>query len=145
MNYHLFLDDERNLRDVSWVELPSIINHNWVIVRNYDEFCKTILSFGLPQFVAFDHDLADEHYKVMTQEVLHYQKHTAFVDDEHGGLNLTFDYGSEKTGFDCAKWLVDFCVERSLVFPEYTVHSLNPVGRERIKGYIENAKKHLEI
>lgn len=145
MGYHLFLDDERNLSDVTWVVLPSKITNNWIVVRNYDEFVKTVLSFGTPDYVAFDHDLADEHYKVMVQEVLYSQKHTQFIDDEHGGLNVTFDYGSEKTGYDCCKWLVEFCEERQVKFPEFEVHSLNPVGRERIRSYIENAKKHLNI
>jgi hypothetical protein len=145
MGYHLFLDDERNLSDVTWVVLPSKITNNWVVVRNYDEFVKTVTSFGTPDYVTFDHDLADEHYKVMVQEVMHSQKHTQFIDDEHGGLNVTFDYGSEKTGYDCCKWLVEFCEDRQVKFPEFEVHSLNPVGRERIRSYIENAKKHLDI
>jgi hypothetical protein len=144
MGYHLFLDDERNLSDVTWVVLPSKINHNWTVVRNYDEFVKTVIAFGVPEFVTFDHDLAEEHYATMIKEV-EASRFTAFVDDEHGGLNLTFDYGSEKTGYDCAKWLVDFCVDRNVKFPEYAVHSMNPVGAERIRSYIENAKKHLAI
>lgn len=142
--YYLFLDDERNLGDVTWVQLPSKITNNWVTVRNFDEFVRTILSFGIPKFVAFDHDLAEEHYAVMLKEV-EASRYTSFVDDEHGGLNLTFDYGAEKTGYDCAKWLVDFCEERNIKFPDYEVHSLNPVGRERIKNYIANAKKYLSI
>ena len=144
MTYHLFLDDERNLSDVTWVALPSKITNNWITVRNYDEFVRTVMSFGVPAFVAFDHDLADEHYQVMLKENEH-RRHTSFVDDEMGGLNLTFDYGNEKTGFDCAKWLVDFCEQRNVTFPDYAVHSLNVVGRERIEAYISNAKKHLNI
>lgn len=138
---YLFLDDERNPGDVTWCALPSA---KYAVVRNFDEFVKHVLTFGVPRFVAFDHDLADEHYAVMLKEV-EASKFTAFVEDDFGGLNLTFDYGPEKTGYDCAKWLVEFCEERGLKFPDYVVHSMNPVGRERIQAYIDNAKKYLNI
>lgn len=144
MGYHLFLDDERKLGDVTWIVLPSKINHSWVTVRNYDEFVKTVMSFGIPDFVTFDHDLADEHYAAMIKEN-DASRYTAFVDDDEGGLNLTFDYGSEKTGYDCAKWLVEFCEQRDLKFPPFAVHSMNPIGAQRIRAYIENARMHLDI
>lgn len=142
MGYHLFLDDERDLSDVTWVVLPSKIKHEWKTVRNFDQFTLCIASYGMPDFVAFDHDLADYHYDVMAKEA---DYHTAFVDDEHGGLNLTFDYGPEKTGYDCAKWLVDYCADNGLKLPDYVVHSMNPVGRQRIEAYLDNAKHHLDI
>lgn len=139
--YYLFLDDERMPGNVTWCALPSA---KYVVVRSYDEFVRQILSFGIPKFVAFDHDLADQHYQVMLKEVAA-NKFTAFVDDDQSGLNLTFDYGPEKTGYDCAKWLAEFCSDRGVKFPDYVVHSMNPVGGERIKQYIDNAKKHLGI
>lgn len=146
MDRYLFLDDERMPGDVTWCPMPSA---TYVVVRNFDEFVRHVLTFGVPRFVAFDHDLADMHYRVGFEEAQAAEpwrrQHTSFVDDEHGGLNLTFDYGPEKTGFDCAKWLVDFCEERHVKFPDYVVHSMNPVGRERIEHYIANAKKHLNI
>ena len=126
--YHLFLDDERNLSDVTWIALPSKITNNWITVRNFREFVHTILSFGIPEFITFDHDLAVQHYG-------------------HGLNNdaIPYDTYSEFTGYDCAKWLVDFCHERSLKFPEYVVHSMNPVGSTNIHAYIESAKKHLVL
>lgn len=128
---YLFLDDERVPSDVKWKELPR--PERWHIVRNYEQFISFINDNGLPEFVAFDHDLADFHYEVMQQEV------NSFYHDD-GDLPKTFDYGSEKTGFDCAKWLVEHCHENSLAFPNYVVHSLNPVGAERIDQYINSAK-----
>ena len=145
MRYHLFLDDERNVSDVTWVSLPR--NVNWVVVRNYDEFVKTITSFGLPEYVTFDHDLADEHYKhMLTDNTLHNAENKFKIwmpgGEENDGLTLEFDYGKEKTGYDCAKWLVEFCMDRELTFPPYEVHSMNPVGKQRIIGYVEGYKKH---
>ena len=53
-------------------------------------------------------------------------------------------FGSmEKTGFDCAKWLVDWCLENSLKLPDFVVHSANPIGKQNIQSYLYNAKKHL--
>jgi hypothetical protein len=43
---------------------------------------------------------------------------------------------NEKTGYDCAKWLVDYCVTNNLPLPDYYVHSFNPVGRMNIINYL---------
>jgi hypothetical protein len=123
MSYNLFLDDERLPHQVSWVQIPQ--KEVWAVVSSYEEFVLYITDWGIPKFVSFDHDLADEHYGAMLRG-----------DD---------DYGTEKTGYDCAKWLVDKCVESDIKFPQYAVHSMNPVGSENITAYIENAKKHMGI
>lgn len=138
---YLFLDDERKPYDVKWVRLPFA---TWEIVRNYNEFVLHVTKYGVPKFVSFDHDLADEHYEVMLKEV-EAQQYTFFFEDDQGGMNLTFDYGKEKTGYDCAKFLVDFCANNGYKFPEYEVHSMNPVGGKRIRDYIEWAKTKLDI
>lgn len=127
MSYKLFLDDERIPQRVTWTKLPL---GPWTIVRNYDIFVKHITNFGLPSFVTFDHDLADEHYPCF---------------EPSGGINnmnkISYDKYKEKTGYDCAKWLCDYCAEHNLDFPAYTVHSMNPIGRENISNYIENYKR----
>lgn len=125
MNYYLFLDDERQIYDVKWALLPN--DKPWIVARSYGEFVKTVLDLGLPSFVAFDHDLADFHYKISTEE------------NDHPGT--TYNYGPEKTGMDAVKWLVDYCIVHNLKFPEYVVHSLNLVAAERMKSYIKQAKE----
>lgn len=102
-NYALFLDDERFPEQVTWVDLPK---HKYTIVRNYNEFIRTVETNGLPVFVSFDNDL-----------------------------------GEQKEGYDCAKWLVNYCLDNSLNFPTYTVHSKNPIASERISSIIENYKR----
>jgi len=136
MKYNLFLDDERIPTDVTWVEIPRVF---YEVVRDYDEFVETILTYVLPCFVTFDHDLADTHYAIGDREL--YNSYTTQVGD----MKMTFDYGPEKTGFDCAKWLVEYCIDNRLTFPEYVVHSMNPVGSKRITDYIIDAKKHTDI
>lgn len=130
MTYHMFLDDERIPSQVTWVDIPR--DRPYEVVRNFDEFVCSIETHGVPKFVSFDHDLADEHYAVMLKEVE--AKFTLFVNDDQGGLNVSFDYGKEKTGYDCAKWLVEYCQDNSINFPDYQVHSMNPVGSERIRS-----------
>ncbi len=125
MSYSLFLDDERIPFNVYWINLPSV---EWTIVRNYNDFVKTITNKGLPIRVSFDHDLSFEHYPFNADDPKHINE-------------IPYDIYEEKTGFHCAKWLVDYCQNKGLSFPEYYVHSMNIIGRENITRYIENYKQ----
>lgn len=133
----LFLDDIRIPKDAIGL-IPSNLNqfywdNNWIVVRNYYEFCNYIQKFGLPEFISFDHDLADFHYDYTPED---YENMTE--------EDMVIKFGSmEKTGYECAKWLVDWCLENSLRLPQFVVHSANPVGKQNIESYLNNAKKHL--
>jgi hypothetical protein len=111
--YNLFLDDERFPKDVKWMQLPPL---RWIIVRNFEQFVNIIQRNGLPNAVSFDHDLADEHYVT----------------------TLSKNSYKEKTGYECAKWLIEYCIEKNLNFPKYTVHSLNPIGKQNIISLIDS-------
>lgn len=50
----------------------------------------------------------------------------------------------EKTGLDCAKWLVNLCMDNNLDLPDYIVHSMNPAGAKNIWEYLENYRKFRE-
>jgi hypothetical protein len=125
--YKLFLDDERDPYKVTWVEMPL---GPWEIVRSYAEFVKTITEKGLPIFVAFDHDLADEHYR-----------RSMYNPDKHYSNYFTNGTFKEKTGYECAVWLVNYCIDNNTDFPQYVVHSMNPIGKENIISYIESYKR----
>lgn len=59
---------------------------------------------------------------------------------------ISFDHDlgeKEFTGYDCAKWLVDYCMDNGFDIPEFQSHSANPVGRKNIVSYLNNAKKVL--
>ena len=44
------------------------------------------------------------------------------------------DLGSyTETGYDCAKWLVNYCLDNDKPLPKYGLQSANPVGRENIE------------
>ena len=120
--YNLFLDDIRVPSDVTWVEIP--INQHYSVVRSYKEFVDLITLRGLPKYICYDHDLADSHYG-------------------HGlrGDQIPYDSYKEKTGYDCAKWLVNECMIKGVKHPPYIVHSMNPVGKQNIISYVESYNK----
>jgi len=135
MERYLFLDDFRNPDDAQkYMKLDIYSRVNWDVVRNYDEFCDYILINGLPSLISFDHDLADEHYT--PKEYWHdYQISKEYQDAQ----NYT-----EKTGKDCANWLVDYCLDNNLSLPKYYVHSANPVGADNILFLLDNFSKVVE-
>ncbi len=60
------------------------------------------------------------------------------------GLNnddIPYDKYTEKTGYDCAKWLVEYCMNKGVKHPPYMVHSMNPVGKQNIISYVESYNK----
>ena len=75
-----YMDDRKNV-DVSFYR------KKWHIVRNYNAFIQWIETNGLPDFISFDHDLAD----------------------------YSTDETKEYTGMDCAKWLVEYCLDHKLL------------------------------
>lgn len=114
----LFLDDIRYPIDVyRYTKQDIYLRKDWHIARNYEQFVNRILGNGLPEMISFDHDLADEHY-------------------------WNNDAGSfvEKTGYDCAKWLIDYCMDNDLDLPEFYCHSMNPVGKGNIESLLKNFK-----
>lgn len=109
----LFLDDIRNIEDVKWVNYPDD-GHS--TVRSYKEFIQYIEQEGLPDLISFDHDLSLE-----------------------SAAGQIID---EKTGYDCAKWLINYCYNKDLDLPAYIIHSMNPVGKQNIINILESYKNY---
>jgi hypothetical protein len=142
MAYKLFLDDNRNpVHCITYMHLriglknPIYLQNEWVIARNYESFKNTVEEMGLPEFVSFDHDLADEHYG----------KYGADLQSPEGWEEYHTDENREYTGYDCAKWLVNYCMDHKKSIPPFTVHSMNPIGTERIMNYLKNAEKWIKV
>jgi hypothetical protein len=58
------------------------------------------------------------------------------------------DLGEDKngTGYDAAKWLVDYCMENGEIdVPDWGIQSANPVGRDNINSLLKNYRKHLNL
>jgi hypothetical protein len=115
MKQKIYLDDVR-----------TPIDSTWVVARNYDEFVRKVTSIGLDniEFISLDHDLGDSAMKEWHTNVYH---------------NYKLDYNNitEKTGYDCAKWLVEQWLNGRPVVDVYT-HSANAIGSANIMGLINN-------
>lgn len=134
MGYKLFLDDVRTMTDcITYMHQrigkknPIYLERDWVICRNFGCFVNTIEDMGLPDFISYDHDLADEHYIKYLGEP----------------FSETNQY-EEKTGYECARWLVEYCQSKGLKIPEFAVHSMNPVGAERIFSLLTKATQEYD-
>jgi hypothetical protein len=127
MSYNLFLDDVRTPESThEFMHMPVYLQADWVVVRDYEEFVSKVLSKGVPDMISFDHDLADAHYD---QQNFDYDKE-----------------GEEKTGYHCAKWLIDYCLDNKLKVPtKIIVHSMNPIGSLNIKSLFETYFKVYDI
>jgi hypothetical protein len=128
MKKALYLDDLRTPTDT----IPGY--EPWFVVRNYDQFVEWIKSNGMPDFISFDHDLADQHIEDFFKQKL-----------EQGYQNPSYDEYTEKTGLDCAKWLVDYCQSNHISICGCSVHSHNPVGANNIHSLINGFKKHMGL
>lgn len=122
----LFLDDIRNPKDCTYVpnsqkEFYLYDEVKWNIVRDYNSFCEYIVKNEIPEIISFDHDLADEHYR-----------QSIYNPDKHYSKYYTDGTFKEKTGYDCAKFLVDYLIDNNLKMPIIFVHSMNPIGKENI-------------
>lgn len=125
MSYKLFLDDVRNPGECVHYMHKRIGKDNpmyldeWEVVRNYYEFVATIQKRGLPEVISFDHDLGPEHYDPC-------------MFGRKEDYNLLYETFVEKTGYDCAKWLLDYCKLHKADLPKCYCHSMNPVGHQNI-------------
>jgi len=113
----LWLDDIRDPNTDNWLEFSPISKPYDVIwVKKYREFISWIEENGLPDAICFDHDLSDIHINKSTYK--------------------------EKTGYDCAKWVVDYCIDNDKELPLYNIQSANPVGKANIDGYFQSFLKN---
>lgn len=136
MSYNLYLDDIRQPYEtgdyIYPFELKSMYRLlEWIIVRNYDEFVNYIKSNGLPTMVSFDHDLGeDEAEQLRIDELMSKRKAREYKK-------------TVMSGYDCAKWLCEYCLDNGLPLPEYYCHSMNPIGKENIISILNQYKNHL--
>jgi hypothetical protein len=117
----LWLDDIRNPYIADWLMryAPEFAYGEGEVhwVKSYNQFVEWITENGLPDLICFDHDLSDIHCYKSTYK--------------------------EKTGFTCAQWLVEYCMDNHKQIPAFRIQSANPVGAANITGLLNNASKHL--
>ena len=120
---YLYLDDVR-----------SPLDETWQVVRSYDELIAHIKLHGLENYqcISLEHDLGEE----AMQEYFRNVK-----------PNSKLDYNNiqEKTGYDCAQWLIDEALRTDVLLPIIYVHSANPIGSENIVNLINNYYKKVGL
>ncbi len=132
----LFLDDLRDPEEdqwKKWLEQYSPIEQPYKIiwVKSYDEFKEFIDLHVFPDAICWDHDLGGIMKKELVAKGMSKRK-AKIVRQE---MNLP-------TGYDCAKYLVELCLDHNLPLPKYAIQSANPVGKENIDMLLKNYNKH---
>jgi len=119
----LYLDDIRT---------PN--NDDWSVVRNYDELVSHIRLNGLDKYevISLDHDLGDTAQK-------------EYFNNVSPNYQLNYNNILEKTGLDCAKWLVAESMNSKIPLPQIYTHSANPIGSANIMGYVNNYLKNCRL
>lgn len=115
----LWLDDTRNPLEDDWLvfsPIPKPYEVHWV--KTYDEFVAWINTNGLPDGICFDHDLG-------------------FTNEYYLENNIESPE-PDPTGMDCAKWLVEYCLDNNLSLPLYNIQSANPAGKANIDGLLKS-------
>lgn len=115
-NVLVWIDDLRNPRDTQWKRFitqnfRNVTFDDVVWCHSYDEFMTYMNAHGIPRYVSFDHDLADTQ---LTQE---------------------------RTGYTCAKSIIDACLDANVDVPQYAIQSSNPVGARNIASLMDNYHK----
>ncbi|MCT4085390.1 hypothetical protein HZP81_16705 [Elizabethkingia anophelis] len=74
------------------------------------------------------------------ERVYDYDEFVNFINKNGVPEFISFDHdlGEGKTGFDCAKFLVEFCLDNGVSDINFQVHSQNPVGKENIEKLLDN-------
>ena len=73
-----------------------------------------------------------------------YSEFCSWVSENGLPYKIAFDHdlGDGPTGYDAAKFVVEYCMDNDQELPCYTIQSSNPVGKANINGlfasYIKN-------
>ena len=120
---YLYLDDVRT---------PKA--DNWEVVRNYDEFVAHIKLKGLGAYevISLDHDLGEG---AMVE----------YYTNVKPNYELDYNRITEKTGMDCARFLVAESMNTKIPLPTIYVHSANPIGSANMMGYINNYFRNCKL
>ena len=132
----IWLDDKRNPFEEDWINWlaqysPIEKPYEVIWVKSYEEFVAWVKSNGLFSACCFDHDLGDD---IAREKVKKGMSKRQARREKKG----------TKTGMDCAKWLVEYCLDNNLKIPPYAIQSANTCGRDNINGllvsFIKNVK-----
>jgi hypothetical protein len=127
----LWLDDIRDPLQDHWLVFSPITPTEVVWVKSYQQFVDWIIKNGLPEAICFDHDLGMDVALNARAKGMSKRKSRLLKQEE-------------KTGYDCAKWLVEYCLDADCSLPLYNIQSANPVGKANIDGLLKHFIRHTQ-
>lgn len=114
----LWLDDYRNPND--WIDYIKMVYPRMVKEPNVIIWVKS--------------------YNEFVEYITNYGLPDAIGFDH----DLADEGPNEKTGYDAAKFLVEYCLENNVDLPEFDSQSTNPAGRENIINLLNNFKRYVQ-
>ena len=91
------------------------------------------------EYLEIDDEECEVHWVKTQSEFEKYIKENGLPDLISFDNDLGIGNGE---GYDCAKWLVEYCMNNNVHLPEWYVHSSNPVAQENINQLLLNFTKH---
>jgi len=64
-----------------------------------------------------------------------------WIEEEGLPNGICFDHDlgkDEPTGYDCARWLIEYCLNHKILPPLWACQSANPVGKVNINRLLRN-------
>lgn len=116
----LWLDDIRN---------PFVEGMDWWFTIQYLK----------EEYLEIDDEECEVHWVKTQSEFENYIKENGLPDLISFDNDLGIGNGE---GYDCAKWLVEYCMNNNVQLPEWYVHSANPVAQENINQLLSNFTKY---
>ena len=118
----LWLDDIKN---------PFVAGMDWWFTIQYLK----------EEYLEIDDEECEVHWVKTQSEFENYIKENGLPDLISFDNDLGIGNGE---GYDCAKWLVKYCMDNIVQCPKWYVHSSNPVAKENIEKLLNNFKKAYE-
>ena len=82
----------------------------------------------------------------VTVWVKSYNEFVSYINSHYPDI-ISFDHdlGECKSGYDCAKYLIEFALDHNCKLPICKCHSMNPVGRDNILSLISSYNKFISL
>lgn len=123
MKIILWLDDVRNpFNNTQWKAMIQYLKEEYLFIFDENEPCGIFWAKTQTEFENYikEHGLPD---------VISFDNDLGIGNGE---------------GYDCAKWLVEYCMNNNVQLPEWYIHSTNPVAKENIENLLINFKNYYD-
>ena len=86
------------------------------------------------------------YFPLSNPAVVWVKTYASFVEwvTDHGlpdAVCFDHDLGEDKSGFDAAKWLAEYCLAQHNSLPVWNIQSANPIGKENIISILRSFER----